>query len=623
MSSGLYSRVKTWALNELLKSTDINAEFDNVIANNGAQKLGGYSDTTAQMKITTTPGATGTESLALSVSDELARLRYVIKRILGSGATNWYDSAATDLTQINTSISAVSKLPKNRLVSGRVTGKNQPIVLVPTGSTNSVKIKCATTNLVVYIGGTQYTFSSDITVSGLSTASADTATAAAAGAQDGELNQTDITISAASSGVTALAGTGKLAIFKTSSSEYLFMKINSASTALNRGYRGYFFDSSDNSIGRNTITGASTLNLLKAAWIFLKSDGTAFAVYNQPIDSAAQPSSPATGDMWFNVTTEVWSQYNGSAFVAVSALPVGVCGVDASNCVVARTYDFFAAYSITNTAELEVRDAGGLLLGSKRNAVEISVAGSQYLFDESEFQIKSTQVDSGITFAVGTLYVYVKDTGVPVLSDQAPFDREHDLFGFYHPFAPWRALAKVTVNATPAFTVVVNYLEGSQYRIGELALLFRRRQVRAALTTGGSGDVAVSANISSFAISGGTALTDVTGLTCTITTNGSPIRISLEGDGSSTESGMVMDIASAELWDHSINIVNTTTGAVVANWRWRFAADAGLHPFEEAVSLQCHDNQPAGTYAYKVQASQVNALGTLTLKRLRLVVCEE
>jgi hypothetical protein len=57
--------------------------------------LGGYSATVAQMKLTTDPGELGSESLALSMSGELERLRYAhydTKHAIDPTITQWYET---------------------------------------------------------------------------------------------------------------------------------------------------------------------------------------------------------------------------------------------------------------------------------------------------------------------------------------------------------------------------------------------------------------------------------------------------------------------------------------------------------------------------------------------------
>jgi hypothetical protein len=95
MPGGLWTRLKTWIDNENVTYSDLNAEFDNIIANDKPEKSDDYSLTTNQMQIQTSPGSQGSESLATTLAGELERLRYVISRIIGQ--TYWYDTPARSL----------------------------------------------------------------------------------------------------------------------------------------------------------------------------------------------------------------------------------------------------------------------------------------------------------------------------------------------------------------------------------------------------------------------------------------------------------------------------------------------------------------------------------------------
>lgn len=92
----LYSRVHVWVSNEILTASDLNAEFNNILTNATAAELIGYSANVSQMQTVVDPGGVGTESLAGSVSDELARIRFKLKQIIGSA--QWYSTGARDLT---------------------------------------------------------------------------------------------------------------------------------------------------------------------------------------------------------------------------------------------------------------------------------------------------------------------------------------------------------------------------------------------------------------------------------------------------------------------------------------------------------------------------------------------
>lgn len=91
----LFPRVKVWTTKEVLTYSDLNAEFDNILNNMAAATTVGYSATVAQMRTQTNPGGVGSESLAVSISGELERIRFVIARI--TGKTYWYETPSRSL----------------------------------------------------------------------------------------------------------------------------------------------------------------------------------------------------------------------------------------------------------------------------------------------------------------------------------------------------------------------------------------------------------------------------------------------------------------------------------------------------------------------------------------------
>lgn len=95
----LYSRLKNWVTNEVLTANDLNAEFDNVLNNAQAQKVAGFSSTVGEMQTTASPGGVGTENLSTTVADELARIRFVLARIIAPGA-QWYQAPARTLNSL-------------------------------------------------------------------------------------------------------------------------------------------------------------------------------------------------------------------------------------------------------------------------------------------------------------------------------------------------------------------------------------------------------------------------------------------------------------------------------------------------------------------------------------------
>lgn len=164
---GLYSRLKTWVDDEDVTHSDLNAEFDNVLTNFVPLMMDDYSSNTSQMQTTADPGEVGSESLATTLAGELERLRFIIKEI--TGEDQWYESPTASLLGLANAIGG--GLPDNRLVSGRVRATSQqPIFLVPNGAARTVKLDGTPTAFVYYVNGTQYSISTDVTLTGLTAA---------------------------------------------------------------------------------------------------------------------------------------------------------------------------------------------------------------------------------------------------------------------------------------------------------------------------------------------------------------------------------------------------------------------------------------------------------------------
>jgi hypothetical protein len=91
--------ITTRASGTILTAAIYNADHQNHVNNGDAPHLGGFSASVSQMKQQTSPGDVGSESLSLSISDELARIRYMIA--LQRGTTFWYGSSAAMLGGMN------------------------------------------------------------------------------------------------------------------------------------------------------------------------------------------------------------------------------------------------------------------------------------------------------------------------------------------------------------------------------------------------------------------------------------------------------------------------------------------------------------------------------------------
>lgn len=95
--SGNYSHT-TRATGLTLSASIYNSDHVNHITNATPDGLDDYSANVTQMQSIADPGEVGTESLAVSLSGELNRLRFAIKEIKGTG--QWYETPALNLLNV-------------------------------------------------------------------------------------------------------------------------------------------------------------------------------------------------------------------------------------------------------------------------------------------------------------------------------------------------------------------------------------------------------------------------------------------------------------------------------------------------------------------------------------------
>lgn len=566
---GLFSRVKNWTDSEVLTNEDLNAEFDNILNNFVPASINDYSTNITQMQSTVDPYPSSTESLATTLAGEIDRIRYQIKAILGE--SQWYydpDASLSDLNNNLLELNSALLRPANRIESGRKrAGSSQPIFLVPAGSTNTVTLKGASTPFVYYVDGTQYTISTDVALTGLTTAPASNNTAltsniyqpyvAGTGAADiydlrkllGE-GTVGIPLSSVGSEISALDGKIEAFKFTNSTDEYFVGRIENYTDAGNNTYytitdcfRGFFFNSSDNPVPRLSLGSGVTITLLKLSWVFAKTDGTLSVTYNYPFYQSDTPTSPSIGDYWFDTANETWKTYNGSSWSSAGATLVGYCCQDTSNTVGARSIEFFKYWDNTNgfsngsseISELSdgassfrslsywdkywhrsIRKYSNTVAYSVAKNPAISVNGNYLYFPGKPLSWDITlDLDSGITEAASTIYYfYITEDGDRVLSDVAPYVR-HDMLGLYHPHQTWRCIGSLLNDLSSNF----NYYELTQPVVKDQSMSML-------LLYGGNGHGSTSTAVRRFSnyIQGGTAFAYVDS-----STNGARVLIMEDG----------------------------------------------------------------------------------------------
>lgn len=114
----------------ILTASIYNTDHQNHIDNNIPSSIDDFSVNVAAMQTTADPGEVGSESLATTLSEELSRLRFMIKDI--TGKTQWYETPATTLAF---AASGVLSVLTNKTGGGLVAGD---VVAVDTGNDSAV-----------------------------------------------------------------------------------------------------------------------------------------------------------------------------------------------------------------------------------------------------------------------------------------------------------------------------------------------------------------------------------------------------------------------------------------------------------------------------------------------------
>ena len=280
MGGATFGRITNW-VTQVLTSAALDAEFNNILNNLNPSGLDGYSDTTGQMQIQTSPGGLGSESLATSLAGEVARLRYVIAQLIGSSVTYWYQAPSNTLTSLAAAIG--STLPANRITSGITrTTSSQMLALIAAGNTASVTLTASASTPFAYeINNAAYSIIASTSLGALGTA-AGTTSAQCLVATNANLTgniqssqwlgQYGTAINIMSAGATLASQVGNLCGFSLSESsgtvEY-FLGYLSSTTQITNAWRGAFFNATSQWVVPQAVNQNNTISLLKLAWLFI------------------------------------------------------------------------------------------------------------------------------------------------------------------------------------------------------------------------------------------------------------------------------------------------------------------------------------------------------------------
>lgn len=460
-----FPRVKDFG-DEILTQADLDAEFNNILNNFTPAGMDDYSASVAQMKLQTSPGSPATESLAVSFAGEIERIRFVLAQI--KGTPFWYSPINNSLDTINDALETA--LAPNRIESGKMRAdSSQPIFLRPNGAALTVAVMGATTPLVAVIDDAVINVTTDLVSSALVAAPAanNTALVNDAGVDDSEHTKflgefrTSLIIDAAGTEITNRVS--QLAGFKINNgvtNEYFIARIKS-STELTEVRRGFFFDSADAPLPRLAIADNDVITFLKLAYIFLKTDGTLTASYDEPIYSGTEPTSPASGQYWFDTANTTWKRFDGAAFVAADAILIGHALSTSAATVAARSLDFAKSFSDDNTLSIEKFDNAQVRVKDKDALLSVYGIGLRFGSYLPRWDM-ALNLDSGVAETADTLYYfYITEDGVAKISNLCPMERP-ELKGLYHPFQTWRCVGQAFNNASSNLEAVISYSDLSE-----------------------------------------------------------------------------------------------------------------------------------------------------------------
>lgn len=377
------------------------------------------------------------------------------------------DTNTNNAVTLNTHWKRVVQVEEqNKIISSKTRStSSQPQFLEPDGAAASFTLRGLTTPLVLAINSETVSMVTDIVKSGLTVAPSSNNTCAVndadAASQEstriwGELDAEKEYILIDTIGTEISGLVGKWACFKIGT-EYFIAFVEA--DRLTNIKRGYFTDSSGNPLNRVKFSDGATITLMSTAWVFADSDGVTIDItYNNPIWSAAEPSSPAVGDYWFDTINKTWKEDDTGYTVANKTL-VGIALIDTVNCVAARSMEWHKNFSDENTIDTEIESNS--VLRFKEPFSRINVNGelltsgiSLQQFDMTSDLASSVDMYSATEQASTVYYFYLNEKREVFISDISPYYRP-EMRGSYHPHNTWRCVV-VAWNDASSNLIIAN-----------------------------------------------------------------------------------------------------------------------------------------------------------------------
>lgn len=162
-------------------------------------------------------------------------------------------------------------------------------------------------------------------------------------------------------------------------------------------------------------------------------------------------------------------------------------------------------------------------------------------------------------------------------------------------------------------------------QIADNAVTQEKMEVRDTGTSVGLGGVGVTSNLASQALT--SSFADLTGLSVTITTMGNPVKLQLIGGSGSAEGQFACDNGTQSQNEIQVRFVKDATNLSIISFKtgtvWSAATFVDSDMDIGASAFSHIDFPTAGTYTYKVQATETNLSGaSCTAQNLKLVAYE-
>jgi hypothetical protein len=310
-------------------------------------------------------------------------------------------------------------------------------------------VEAATTNLLGTIDGEAFSLEADLTSDDLTLAPSSNNTCTvndAAISGDpywskgiGEFGYW-INVDAIGSEIESLTGTTQCFLINNGSATEVFLAevdvdntgaVNNRLIPTKRGVGG---------TNRIAFSNNDIITLLKAHYVFLDNDlATIDTTMTYPTWSNAEPSTPTTGDYWWDIVNKTWKRYSGVSWEALGRIYLGFSICNSADCLYVEHVDFNLSWN-----DLLVIDdvATNSVIQIKLMApICCNVAGNLIKFNTDQIIDMTTNLEAGESETASTwYYIYLSKTGNFYLSSKAP-RKYDDRFGWYHPQEYWRCVS--------------------------------------------------------------------------------------------------------------------------------------------------------------------------------------